>query len=130
MASPIQGHLTWRNVTAQGPEGAKMAVDLGRRPSLKDLIDLGVPTAALLAAHRHGLLGATLERSATPDEFARELNLDVVATRLTLNVLATCGVLVHHDSRYAASPELSVRGLPRSQEVTSISISLTQPTPW
>ncbi len=83
-----------------------MAVDLGRRPSLKDLIDLGVPTAALLAAHRHGLLGATLERSATPDEFARELNLDVVATRLTLNVLATCGVLVHHDSRYAASPEL------------------------
>jgi ubiquinone/menaquinone biosynthesis C-methylase UbiE len=80
----------------------------GRRaaPTLKDIIELGVPTMALLAAHQRGLLAATLERAATAAEFARALGLDDTVTRLTLDVLVTCGALVCDDGRYGASPAL------------------------
>lgn len=78
-------------------------------PTLAEVFDQGVPVLAIVGAQRTGLLAALLERAATAEEFARDLDLDPLATRLTLNVLTHCGAVVHEESRYRASPELSER---------------------
>ncbi|MYU07885.1 methyltransferase domain-containing protein [Streptomyces sp. SID8366] len=77
--------------------------------ALAEVFDQGIPVLAVLGAQRAGLLAALLERAATAEEFAKDLALDPLATRLTLNVLVHSGAAVHADGRYQASPELAER---------------------
>lgn len=79
------------------------------RLSLAGLMDACLPATALLAAHETGLIGAVFEGAATPETLAGSLGLDATVTRLTLNVLATCGVLSYREGCYGASADLLAR---------------------
>src|SRR5260370_41833648 len=73
---------------------------------MRDVYELAVAVADVMAAYQSHLLQALLNGSATPARYAEELGLDATATERILDVLAQVGVADCEHGRYAASTGL------------------------
>src|SRR5260370_16226494 len=73
---------------------------------MRDVYELAVAVADVMAAYQSHLLQALLNGSATPARYAEELGLDATANERIVDVLAEVGVADCEHGRYAASTGL------------------------